>query len=113
MQLLHSLQMGSQRLLDLVRQYGASVFLSFSRPDDQQIIGEIDVLDSQLYAFQNAEAASIEQLSHEKIGAFKKGKDTMDLLASQDNRQSSPLPCPDSIGQVAQVFLQDIPEKIQ
>jgi len=52
-------------------------------------------------------------LSHEKIGALEKGKEVMDLFASQDNWQSSLLPCSDSISQIAQVFLQDIPEKIQ
>jgi hypothetical protein len=76
-------------------------------------IGKIDVLDSETDTFHKAEAASIEQLSHEKIGALEKGKEVMDLFASQDNRQSSLLPCSDSISQIAQVFLQDIPEKIQ
>ncbi len=105
--------MFSQRFLDFVWQYGGSVLLSFSRPDDQQIIGKIDVLDSETDTFHKAEAASIEQLSYEKIGALEKGKEVIDLFASQDNWQSSLLPCSDSISQIAQVFLQDIPEKIQ
>jgi hypothetical protein len=79
--------MFSQRFLDFVWQYGGSVLLSFPRPDDQQIIGKIDVLDSETDTFHKAEAASIEQLSHEKIGAPKKGKEVMDLFASQDNWQ--------------------------
>jgi hypothetical protein len=82
MQPLYSLQMDFQRLFDLVRQYGRSVLLSFSRPNDQQIIGKIDVLDSQVDALQKAEAASIEQLSHEKIGALEKGKEAVNLFAS-------------------------------
>lgn len=59
MHLLDSLQMCFQRLLDFVRQHGDSVLLSFSRTDDYQIIGEIDILDSQEYSFRKAEAASI------------------------------------------------------
>jgi len=52
--------MFSQRFLDFVWQYGGSVLLSFSRPGDQQIIGKIDVLDSETDTFDKAEAASID-----------------------------------------------------
>ena len=54
------LQMGLQGSSDLLREYGAPVFVPFALVDDELILGKINIFDPQAEGFHKPEAAAIQ-----------------------------------------------------
>ena len=91
------------------REHCDAILVALSTPHHNLIPGEIDVLDAQAAAFEQAKSRSVEQRNHEPWCAGQRGEDCGDLLARQDYWQTFRALGPDDAVEPRQVDLENVP----
>jgi len=71
-----------------VGQQGNTVLFTFAIPNGDGLVFEVEVLYSQADAFHETQSASVEQLSHEPVHAFKLVDDAKGFAGGQDGGQA-------------------------
>ena len=85
MDLAHSGKMRLERPAEPLREQGDTFAHAFAFADDDLAVAEIDILDAQAQALEQAEAASIEEMGHEAVIAFEVSEDGTRFCAGEDN----------------------------
>src|SRR5262249_33674896 len=85
---MNTANMLAQFRLDRFRKHGAPIFAALAMPDDDDIVAAVEVFDSQVEAFQQAQAGAILQQRDQPVGAVELGDDALHFLGTQDKREA-------------------------
>ena len=107
MQMFDLQQMGFQGGAQLVGEHGHAVFHPFAIAHHNQLLGEVQIFDTQAHTFHEAQAAPIQEFSHHLIFIRHMPQDGLHFGFGQDDGQALGLFGPDNIGQRLQLLLQD------
>lgn len=73
---------------DGIGQGGDAVLFAFAIADGQGFVLEIDILDAQAQTFHEAQARTVEDLSHKFVHSVHLGDHAHDLFAAEDSREA-------------------------
>ena len=90
-----------------VGEEGAAIFVALAVSDGDVPEVEVDILNSELEALEDAHAGAIEQENDELDGALQAGKESRNLFAAKDGWESLWLPCTDNVIDPRRIDLED------
>ena len=102
----HRLQVARQILLHGRREHRDPILGALAVPDDDQVGSEVDVLDAQARAFEQAQAGAVEEQGQEARDAVEVLEDGTDLVAGQDDGQVLRPPGAHDVVEPRQVLLE-------
>jgi hypothetical protein len=106
--LLHPLQVPGEGPLGHGWQDGDAILGALTISDDDLVRSEVDVLDSQAGAFEQAQPGTIEEGSHKPGRAVQLEDDRAHLVAGQNDGEAFRSPGPDDVVEPWQVLMQDV-----
>lgn len=77
-------QVASERGDDGFGQDGGAILEAFGLADDDLPVSEVEIFEAQADAFHEAQAAAVEELSHQKVGAGEVLEDGLDFAPGED-----------------------------
>jgi hypothetical protein len=110
---LHALEMVTERALGDGGENGHAILGAFPVTDDDLARGEVDVLDSEAAAFQQAKTGPVQKGGHEPGRAVQLGNDRAYFVAGQDDGEMLWAPGPDNVVAPRQVLMQDVAREEQ
>ena len=72
------------------------------------MLGEVEVFDAQADALHQAQAAAVEEFSHEHVIGRNLPEESLDFVFGEDDRQVRGLPGADEVNSFINVLLQDV-----
>ena len=82
----HACQVFPQRTCQPVWKQGDPLMQTFALADGDLSVREIDIFNAQTKAFEQPQAAALEELAHETIFTAKMGNDRVSFFTRQDHR---------------------------
>lgn len=104
----HPFEVAGEVLVNEIGQEGDSVFAALAGSDDDLTSVEIDVLHSEVGAFEQAKPCAMEQRCHESGGAIELVEQRFDFARVEYDRESDGLLRADEIVEFARVDLQHV-----
>jgi hypothetical protein len=87
---LHLLEVVLEGLLEAGGEDGGAVFSALAVADAYPVVAEVEVFDAEAERLGESEAAAIEEMGHEPVGARShRVKEGLDLLAGEDGGEPS------------------------
>lgn len=81
-------QVTLESVLGASGQDGDAILLTFSIPDDDLVLGEIELLDPQAHALADAKSGAVEQFGHQHMVPGQAGEQRADFLGGEDGWQA-------------------------
>jgi hypothetical protein len=113
MELHHPLKLRLQFRQNRLRDGNGPVLLPLAVVESEDAGVEIEIMQPQLQAFEQAETAAIQQLDHQVIGRREMLQNGLNFLPGEHNRDVSRAPRPGNVPVVAEIFLQNMLEQEQ
>ena len=104
----HPLQMPCEGGLHGGREHRDPILGALAVPDDDEVRREVDVLDAEARAFEQAQAGAVEEQRHETGNAVEVLEDGPDLVAGHDDGQVLRAPGADEVVEPGQVLLEHL-----
>jgi len=86
-QTLDALEMLPERRNDGIGQHGYAIFIAFGVTDDHGAALEVNILDAQAEALQEAQPRAIEEPGHQLVSSRQVGDDLFHLVSGEDGGQ--------------------------
>jgi len=88
----HLFDPAAKRGSETARQQGEAVFPALAVAHRHLVTVEVDILDSQANAFEEAQAGAVDQGGHQPRRGVETAEDRADLCSAQDERRASAAP---------------------
>jgi hypothetical protein len=88
-------------------EHSDAILVSFAGLDGDSMEVEVDVFDTEVYAFVEAEASAVEEVGHEEVIAGEVGEDFLDFRAGEDDGEFTGAVCPGELSKRADIFVED------
>ena len=113
MLVLRPLKMLDECWLDYCWEHGGAILRALAVTDDDLVRREVDILNSQTTALEEAQAGAIEQRRHEPLCAVELADDGAHLVAAENDREVSRPLGPDDVIEPGQILMQNVPVEKQ